>query len=194
MLAGLALLLQGLRGRWRVVWIEGGDTLPTHSRAQDSPPASLRQNADVPVFAPSPPAGEGMKASQQVVTGEGVSSQKALLTKTPPHPSGFVEPPSRPLPQGERAQMQAPALADAGGVALVAAALILDVVLMPLLGFIVASAVLFTLVAAAFGSRRLVLDAALGFAFAGAIYLVFVHGLGLHLPVGDLWESMPWRS
>ena len=77
---------------------------------------------------------------------------------------------------------------------LVAAALVLDVVLMPPLGFVVASAVLFACVAAAFGSRRFVLDAALGLAFAGAIYVVFVHGLGLHLPAGSVWESLPWRS
>jgi putative tricarboxylic transport membrane protein len=79
-------------------------------------------------------------------------------------------------------------------VLLVATALILDVVLLAPLGFIVASAVLFALVAAAFGSRRIVLDAALGLAFSGAIYFVFVHGLGLSLPVGSVWGSLPWTS
>ena len=77
-------------------------------------------------------------------------------------------------------------------VALVAAALILDVVLMPPLGFVAASAVMFTLVATAFGSRRFVRDAALGLAFAAAIYLVFVPGLGLHLPIGSVWEDILW--
>jgi putative tricarboxylic transport membrane protein len=61
------------------------------------------------------------------------------------------------------------------------------------LGFIAASAVLFTCVSAAFGSRRFVLDAAIGIAFAAAIYSIFVHGLGLHLPAGDLWEGVLWR-
>ena len=78
-------------------------------------------------------------------------------------------------------------------VLLVAAALILNVVLFTPLGFIPASAVLFACVSAAFGSRRLVLDAIVGIAFAAAIYMIFVHGLGLHLPAGDLWESMPWK-
>lgn len=78
-------------------------------------------------------------------------------------------------------------------VLLVAAALALDVMLFAPLGFIAASAILFTCVSAAFGSRRFVLDAAIGIAFAAAIYVVFVHGLGLHLPAGELWEGMPWR-
>jgi putative tricarboxylic transport membrane protein len=79
-------------------------------------------------------------------------------------------------------------------VLLVATALVLDVVLIPLLGFVIASALMFTLVARAFGSPRLLLDIAVGLALAGAIHLVFVHGLGLHLPVGELWGSLPWRS
>ena len=78
-------------------------------------------------------------------------------------------------------------------VLLVAAALTLNVMLFAPLGFIAASAVLFTCVSAAFGSRRFVLDAAIGIAFAAAIYSIFVHGLGLHLPAGDLWEGVLWR-
>jgi putative tricarboxylic transport membrane protein len=78
-------------------------------------------------------------------------------------------------------------------VLLVAAALTLNVMLFAPLGFIAASAVLFACVSAAFGSRRFVLDAALGIASAAAIYVVFVYGLGLHLPAGELWEGMPWR-
>src|SRR5262245_25836923 len=78
-------------------------------------------------------------------------------------------------------------------VLLVAAALILNVALFTPLGFITASAVLFACVSAAFGSRRFVFDAIIGIALAAAIYVVFVHGLGLHLPAGDLWEGLPWR-
>ena len=78
-------------------------------------------------------------------------------------------------------------------VLVVAAALILDVMLFEPLGFIAASAVLFACVSAAFGSRRFVLDALLGIAFAAAIYFIFVHGLGLQLPAGDLWEGVLWR-
>jgi putative tricarboxylic transport membrane protein len=114
LLAGLALLLQSLRGLWRVSWI-GRDALASTS--------------------------------------------------------------SKPL----------------RNVLLVAAALTLDVMLFAPLGFIAASAVLFTCVSAAFGSRRFVVDAAIGIAFATAIYAVFVHGLGLHLPAGEFWEGMPWR-
>jgi putative tricarboxylic transport membrane protein len=77
-------------------------------------------------------------------------------------------------------------------VLLVAAALVFDVILMPSLGFVAASAAMFALVAAAFGSRRFILDAALGLTFGTAIHLVFVHGLGLHLPVGTIWEGILW--
>jgi putative tricarboxylic transport membrane protein len=63
---------------------------------------------------------------------------------------------------------------------------------MPPLGFIIASALMFMLVARAFGSRRIVVDAALGLAFAGTIDVVFVHGLGLYLPPGSVWENPPW--
>jgi putative tricarboxylic transport membrane protein len=78
-------------------------------------------------------------------------------------------------------------------VLLIAAALALNVLLFMPLGFIAASAVLFACVAAAFGSRRFLLDAAIGIALAAAIHVVFVHGLGLSLPAGDLWESVLWK-
>jgi putative tricarboxylic transport membrane protein len=77
-------------------------------------------------------------------------------------------------------------------VLLVAAALTLNVLLFAPLGFIAASAVLFTAVSAAFGSRRSLLDALIGIAFAAAIYAIFVHGLGLSLPAGDLWSAL-WK-
>jgi putative tricarboxylic transport membrane protein len=77
-------------------------------------------------------------------------------------------------------------------VVVVAAALALNVLLFAPLGFVAASAVLFACVSAAFGSRRFVLDAIIGIAFAAAIYVIFVHGLGLSLPAGDLW-GMPWK-
>jgi putative tricarboxylic transport membrane protein len=114
LLAGLGLLLQSMRGRWRVSWVE--------------------------------------------------RDPSAMTSATPLR-----------------------------NVLLVAAALTLNVMLFAPLGFIVASAVLFICVAAAFGSRRFLLDAAIGIAFAAAIYFVFVHGLGLHLPAGSLWEGVLWR-
>ena len=85
-----------------------------------------------------------------------------------------------------------PSSAPLRNVLLVAAALTLNVLLFAPLGFIAASAVLFTCVSAAFGSRRFVLDAIIGIAFAAAIYVIFVHGLGLSLPAGDLW-GMLWK-
>jgi putative tricarboxylic transport membrane protein len=78
-------------------------------------------------------------------------------------------------------------------VVLVAAALVLNVLLFVPIGFIAASTVLFTCVSAAFGSRRFVRDAVIGIAFAATIYAIFVHGLGLSLPAGSLWEGVPWR-
>lgn len=73
-------------------------------------------------------------------------------------------------------------------------AFVLDVVLMQPAGFVLASTALFVCVTRAFGSRRLVLDAALGLAFTGAIYVIFTHGLKLSLPAGQLWESVAWMS
>jgi hypothetical protein len=49
-------------------------------------------------------------------------------------------------------------------------------------------------VARAFGSRRLLLDVALGLIFTGIVFVVFVRGLGLSLPVGWLLEGIPWMS
>ena len=113
-LAGVALLVQSLRGYWRVAWVE-------HDASHSAATAPLRN------------------------------------------------------------------------VLLIAAALTLNFLLFAPLGFIAASAVLFTCVSAAFGSRRFVLDTAISIAFAAAIYVIFVHGLGLHLPAGALWESLLWR-
>lgn len=75
---------------------------------------------------------------------------------------------------------------------LVAAALLLDVALLQPLGFVLASSVLFVCVTRAFGSRRLALDAPIGLLFTGTIYLIFTRGLGVSLPPGRIWESLPW--
>jgi putative tricarboxylic transport membrane protein len=53
-------------------------------------------------------------------------------------------------------------------------------------GFIVASSLLFVCVTAAFGSRRLVRDAAIAVLFGVILYVTFTRGLGLVLPDG------PW--
>ncbi len=53
-------------------------------------------------------------------------------------------------------------------------------------GFVVASTILFSSVAVAFGSRRRARDAAIGLIVSGAVFVVFTRGLGLHLPEGVL--------
>jgi putative tricarboxylic transport membrane protein len=148
-LAGLALLVQAVRGQWQVVWFERFPILETPDASSAHPRGSGNPEA-----APSE------------------------LTALGPRLRGDERISREPL----------------RNVLLIAAALLLDVVLLAPLGFIVASAVLFALVATAFGSRRIVLDAALGLAFSGAIYFVFVYGLGLSLPVGSVWGSLPWTS
>jgi putative tricarboxylic transport membrane protein len=52
------------------------------------------------------------------------------------------------------------------------------------LGFILASIVLYVMVARAFNSRRWVLNAAVGAALAIFIFVTFNYGLGLNLPMG----------
>ena len=54
------------------------------------------------------------------------------------------------------------------------------------LGFIVASTVLFVMVARAFQSRRWALNVVVGLVLAAAIYAIFRYGLGLMLPAGIL--------
>jgi putative tricarboxylic transport membrane protein len=85
-----------------------------------------------------------------------------------------------------------PSAGSLRGLMLVAAALTLNVVLFAPLGFIAASAVLFACVSTALGSKRLVLDVVIGVGLAATIYVVFTKGLGLQLPAGDLWTSLPW--
>lgn len=54
------------------------------------------------------------------------------------------------------------------------------------LGFVLASTILFCMVARAFGSRRWLGNAVAGAVVAGAIFAVFDYGLGLSLPAGVL--------
>jgi putative tricarboxylic transport membrane protein len=60
-------------------------------------------------------------------------------------------------------------------------ALLVDATLMPLVGFIPASAALFVIAARLMGSRRLALDIAIGLTGATALFVVFTRGLGLAL-------------
>ena len=58
-------------------------------------------------------------------------------------------------------------------------------------GFVPASIVLFMLVARSFGSRRWLLNAAVGLVLAVIIFTIFTYGLGLMLPPGILRSLLP---
>ncbi len=81
---------------------------------------------------------------------------------------------------------------DWSAVALILAGLVVQIVLLLPLGWILATAVAFVVVARAFGSRRPLLDAAIGLALAAAAFVVFNHGLGLNLPAGWIAEGLGW--
>ncbi len=53
-------------------------------------------------------------------------------------------------------------------------------------GFVLASTLLFAMVARGFGSRRVVRDLVAGLLVAGAVYLLFAAGLNINLPAGLL--------
>ena len=67
---------------------------------------------------------------------------------------------------------------------IVTAGLVLQMVLMRPAGFVIATAVVFVAVAYALGSRRVVLNAAVGLVLCAVTYLAFTRGLGLVLPAG----------
>ena len=81
-----------------------------------------------------------------------------------------------------------------GNVALIVVALVLNVALMQTLGFVLTSTFLFVCVTRAFGSRRLLFDTVVGLVFTGLTFVIFARGLGLGLPVGSIWEVLPWTS
>ena len=68
----------------------------------------------------------------------------------------------------------------------VSAGLVLQMLLMRPAGFVLATTVLFAAVAHALGSRRPVLNLAVGFVLCLAAYVAFTWGLGLNLPAGVL--------
>jgi putative tricarboxylic transport membrane protein len=69
-------------------------------------------------------------------------------------------------------------------VVLISGGIIVDALLMPSLGFILSSTILFVLVAVGFGSRRYVRDGLVGLALSAVAYVTFMYGLGLRLPAG----------
>ncbi len=79
---------------------------------------------------------------------------------------------------------------DWKAVAWVSGGLIVQLLLLESLGWIIATTLLFTAVARAFGSRRPVLDAAIGLALSGVAFVAFTSGLGLNLPTGIIGDMI----
>jgi putative tricarboxylic transport membrane protein len=73
--------------------------------------------------------------------------------------------------------------------AIVSAGVILHMVLIGWAGFIIASALLFVLVARGFGSKRPVRDVIVAVVLAILVYFLFTAGLGLNLPAGPFKAS-----
>jgi putative tricarboxylic transport membrane protein len=80
---------------------------------------------------------------------------------------------------------------DWAAFAWVSAGIIAYGLLVERLGFILASMVLFALVARSFGSRRWALNAVIALLLASAIFAIFTYGLGLMLPPGVLKPLLP---
>jgi putative tricarboxylic transport membrane protein len=79
---------------------------------------------------------------------------------------------------------------DWRAVGLISAGLVVQMLLLESLGWIVAATLLFVAATLAFGSRRLVLDTAIGIVLAGLAFAIFNYGLGLSLPTGTAIERL----
>jgi len=75
---------------------------------------------------------------------------------------------------------------DLPPIAAVTVGLVLQMILMRPAGFVIATAVLFVAVTYALGSRRFLLNSAVGLALCAVTYIAFTRGLGLVLPAGML--------
>jgi putative tricarboxylic transport membrane protein len=79
---------------------------------------------------------------------------------------------------------------DFVAVGLISAGIVAQMLLLEWVGWIPATTLLFATVARAFGSRRLLVDVAIGVALTALAFVVFNWGLGLSLPAGSLLESL----
>jgi putative tricarboxylic transport membrane protein len=79
---------------------------------------------------------------------------------------------------------------DWRAVAIVLTGLVVQMLLLESLGWIIATTLLFTATALAFGSRRPVLDVAIGALLGGLVFVLFNYGLGLTLPTGTAIEQL----
>lgn len=68
--------------------------------------------------------------------------------------------------------------------AIISGGIVLHMVLIAWAGFIIASTLMFLLIARGFGSQRTVRDLAVGLAISVAAYFLFTRALGLRLPPG----------
>jgi putative tricarboxylic transport membrane protein len=73
---------------------------------------------------------------------------------------------------------------DRAAFIVISGAIVLHMVLIGWAGFVIASTLLFALVARGYGSARPVRDVLIGAALATVAFLVFTAGLGLNLPKG----------
>ena len=70
--------------------------------------------------------------------------------------------------------------------AIISAGIVVQMAIIGIAGFIIASAILFVLIARGYGSRRLLRDTLIALVLATAVYLLFTKALGLNLPAGPL--------
>ena len=78
------------------------------------------------------------------------------------------------------------AMPDWVAFAIISAGIVLQMAIIGIAGFVIASAILFVLIARGYGSRRLLRDALIALVLATAVYLLFTKALGLNLPAGLL--------
>jgi putative tricarboxylic transport membrane protein len=79
---------------------------------------------------------------------------------------------------------------DSRSMLLIAAGLLANVLLIGPLGFTLASAIMFTMVAWGFGSRRHLFDAGLGFVLALGTYFGFAKALGVNIGAGVIEQLL----
>ena len=68
--------------------------------------------------------------------------------------------------------------------AIISAGIVLQMAIMGIAGFIIASAILFLLIARGYRSRRLLRDTVIALVLSTVVYLLFTKALGLNLPAG----------
>lgn len=158
------------------------------SAEQDRVNAALeRLHADAP---PGRPSGwlalTPMTAPSVAIVGLGLLATCVLVEYRKNRPKGRAGQLHAALENTEPVDASAPIALRESRAYLLTGVLCAHAVAFPLIGFVAASTALFAIAAALFGSRRWGRDAALGFAMATLLYVVFTTGLGLTLPADPL--------